>query len=233
MGKRDHWYVPGYKVVTEPQISTLEYLISQDDEYGGAWCGLDHVWPMTIKSLLRRDWIQRSARLDGTGDDYKITNRGRVAAKECREYTPRDYRYDGICAKCGERPKSRARAGYCEVCQKQANRELREKNPRYHTRHKGKVCKNCKKNTITHHKLCNKCHYQNQRAMKRRHAQEIEAGIRDAPICPTCNERPRAIRAGMLIGYCVECNRNHYKGVNKRKYARKMQSRIDRLFGKR
>lgn len=232
MKKRKHWYVPGYKVVTEPQISTLEYLISQDDEYGGTWCNLDNVWPITLKSLLRRDWVQRSPRPNGTGYDYKITLRGRTAATECRAHKTQDYRYDGICSKCGERPKARAHAGYCHVCQKEANRELREKNPKYHMRHKGKLCKNCRKRRITHHKLCNQCHYEHQKAMKQRHAREIEAGKRDAPICPTCKERPRAIRSGILIGYCVECNRQHYRGVNQRKYARKWEAKFNKILGK-
>ena len=233
MGKRDRWYVPGYKVVTEQIVGTLEYLISQDDEYGGAWCNLDHVHHNTLQSLLRRDWIQRSPRPDGSGDDYKITTRGRKAAKECRAHTTRDYRRDGICSRCGERPRSRKNGGYCKPCNQEVTQARRSAHPKYHTRHEGKTCTKCKKRPIRHHKLCNACNYQRGKAQKMRQAAEIEAGIRPAPICPTCNERPRGISNGILLGYCYECNRQKYRDINKQKYARRMQEKIDRLFGKR
>ena len=233
MKQRRVWYVPGHKIVTETLVGALEYLISQDDEYGGACCKLVHVHYNTIQSMLRRGWIQRSPRPDGCGDDYQITTRGRKAAEECRAHVTREYRTDGTCSRCEKRPKSRGTGGYCDVCNQETNREHRKAHPRYHRRHEGKLCPKCKKRPIVHHKLCNQCNYKRGKAQKMRQAAEIEAGLRPAPICPTCKERPRHISNGYLTGYCQECGRKKSTGINKQKRARRMQDKIDRLLGKR
>lgn len=232
MGKARSRRVPGLGMVTHRQMNILASLIEQDDAYGGTWCNLDKVHGRTLNTLQKRDWVQRSPRPMSSAYDYKITNRGRKAYQAYCEYEPAPRRNDGICPRCGERPRD-ARIGYCIPCRREWDREWSSKRTDYHRRNTGKLCYRCGQHPISTNTVCNVCHAQDMVKRRARLADEIHKGQREVPMCPRCNERPRYLGETYILPYCKPCQYEKDVAHYHRRKARKMRERFQRMMAKR
>ena len=217
------WRIPGHGHISEQQILVLEYMVARDDEHGGAWCDLQQFHITTIQSLLRHDRIQLSKRPDN-GVDYKITLRGRKALKVWQEYTPKEYRRDGLCPQCGINPKG-PNSNYCGDCMRGYKRVRKGS----HYLHIGKKCRVCGKRPIVVNHYCSECNYQRQLEYRRNMVAEIKQGKREVPICPRCQKSPRFVSPVTGIrSYCRECDREtkreNYHRRRRRRLAQKLSN---------
>lgn len=131
----------GYPPMTAHQRRVLEHL---RDCKAQDWPAvhLDGVRKHTINALVKRDWIFESPGLDGVR--YTITARGQQALDAYSAPT-RQYRHDGLCPDCGERPvyvtPSGNNLGYCLECRRdRQNRKYRETGTGLTP---GKLCPRC------------------------------------------------------------------------------------------
>ena len=222
------WRLPGHGGISEHMILALEYMIAQDDQYGGAWCDLRQFHQTTIYSLMRRDWVQMSKRPDGHVD-YKLTLRGRKALQAWHEYTPKEYRRDGLCPQCGVNPKGR-NSNYCGDCMREYKRVTpRARGVGVHYKHVGKTCRKCRKRPIVVNHYCSQCNYKRQLEYRQNQAAQIEQGEREIPMCPRCQKSPRMIMPSAgIASYCRECDREisreNYQQRRRRKLTQKLSN---------
>jgi len=194
---------------------------------------LDGVDGRTIRALCdssnehSRGWAFESQGLDGVR--YTITGAGERALKV---YAPRLKRGDGICPRCGERPrrirKRGAKAGtpaaYCVACEsRMAKRKLElgiqhrrpgQLCPRCHKRTRyvspsgriGSYCPHCKK--ILH----NRAHRKERRLLLKR----IQAGEHIPCRRAGCDE-PRRVSGKTVQDYCYRHFRAYMNAYNDRR----------------
>lgn len=98
-----------------PRITALQFVILRDMKVA-----MDAGWPSvfltanphTINLMLERGWIRKSVGIDGTR--YLITWRGEDILRRASR-PRRRRRTDGICPKCGKRPRETGKV-YCRPC---------------------------------------------------------------------------------------------------------------------
>lgn len=222
--------IAGYADMSFTQMDILEYLIAQDDEFGGVWCNLDHFHINALLSLMKADRIISSPRPDGSGkNDYKITLRGRRELEVFKATPPRNWSNSGLCPRCKERPKEPP-LHYCKMCDRQRHREYYEKRGRnqYAYRNKGKLCHDCRRKFIAIGTRCRDCYNQREHKIKAQYLERVLAGEEPVPICPLCNERPRAMTQYAISGYCRPCAAEYAVKARKRNLRRK----FDKLMGR-
>jgi len=165
----------------------------------------------TILTLMERDWIVSG---DKENRHYRITRRGLAVLVECDKQVQRR---DGICFKCGVRPRHVNGNGktenYCYTCERERcnakQRALRRKPPT-------KPCNHCKsaprhqyQPSDTWSKFCYDCDRMLRKERKRPSAKEqrerIRLGLKPVPICGKCKARPVVLCENSVAHYCSTC----------------------------
>lgn len=188
--------------------------------------------PKTIAALLVRDWI---IEVEGPeGRLYKITGRGRKALKATTKRTRRD----GICPRCGERPRYTSKGGrrqpYCRSCMRVVGHEYRQTLNRAELGQR--PCAKCHErprhlypNGTWAHR-CEECLRESRRGIDKRNRERKVAAIRagaPVPICitPGCNN-PRHVTDHDVKRYCVDC----WRLWRQKRMARRIQRRHEGVW---
>lgn len=112
LGKR--WLRRGGRASASGRMIAALQMLRAAKAAGYPFAALDTVHALTIKALVRRDWIFRSKGPDGV--KYTITGRGKMALAAFL----RPVRYfDGLCPCCRTTPRhqsARRRYDYCLAC---------------------------------------------------------------------------------------------------------------------
>ena len=211
--------IKGWGVMSESMYAVLTRLIEAEDE-GNPWVDLDDVFHTTRSALCRKDWAVESPGLDGVR--YKVTGRGRKAYAVFS--TPTEMRrWDGICPRCGLRPKAVTanghKLGYCEACASEAKKR------NYQLRGDGwhhdaeRLCPDCGLRPVHvtangHvHPYCRECKNrrsrQEHRLRNERKRQRIQAGEHIG--CVTCGA-PVYYSENWVYDYCQE----HYRQMQQK-----------------
>lgn len=189
----------------------------------------------TIKHLIERDWIFESHGIDGSVK-YKITGRGLDALKV---YEPPRQRRDGICPRCGIRPRyvspSSGRVNaLCIECERQRGRQRRadgklDGNPL-------RPCSRCGKRPRLQYpggKYSTYCHHcarvtrrQNNRINQRHLLAAVQNGA-TVPLCQHCKKNPRRVSAHSVSKYCPDCQRETQRRTKARHAVKRVFSRHD------
>lgn len=194
---------------------------------------LTDVHKHTLNALVRRDWIFESPGLDGVR--YTITARGQQAL-DAYSVPPRQYRYDGICPDCGERPvhitASGNSLGYCLECRRA--RQIRKYRETGSTLKPGGLCPRCQQrprhtyasgHTIAYCLPCRNALRADERRRKHeRLLARIAAG--EEVLCIRCKQRPRYHTQRQVYDYCQPCYYQQQRAVERRRIAAKFRSII-------
>lgn len=166
----------------------------------------------TVTALEERDWIYAG---DFTAPVYAITLRGEKALKACEGIINRR---DGLCPKCGERPRPITSGGklaaYCHVCESQRAKEKAARGAAKIDPSRG--CSRCgnhplhRYSTGRYSTYCTACEQarsraKSQRSTARRRALAQSGGY--IKLCPRCNQKPVVVTANAIASYCVDCRR--------------------------
>lgn len=203
----------GLPNITETQIHVLRYLL-RCKQQDWPFVPLPDVHPHTIRSLLSKDWIFASEGHDGTR--YGITSRGEKAFKVYEHPTRRS---DGLCPRCGTRPKhttaSGRTSGYCLECDRRRGKRMRALNmPRF----KSDICPNCGirerkcSKTGKVKTYCAKCTREiyHQHLLERIHSGEVI-------LCRRCKNAPRHYTDKRVYDYCYPCWLDYMNAYNRKR----------------
>lgn len=203
----------GHATMTGQMLDILRYL-SACKAQGFQFAELCYPFAhgTTIKGLVERDWIFASVGLDGVR--YCITGRGEDALHAYKEAINRR---DGICPKCGERPRHVRRSGkvdaFCLECLHDLSRRRREvlKN---HMGNLERPCSRCHKRPrhryaggeySTYCRHCERVNRRcNQRKQRRRTLKAVQAGG-PVPLCKKCKAAPCRVYPNSISNYCLAC----------------------------
>ena len=179
----------------------------------------------TINTLVRHDFVFRSAGIDGI--KYKITSRGRTILK-MYELPVESRRYDGICPTCGIRDKhvypSGLKYGYCLECESLRRKRQAQLHGYRPKLVKERICPRCKIRMCHVRKSgvltssCLKC--RNEVATERRPARTaarlaaIAGG--DVPKCYKCDEDVYSTERS-VYDYCQKHLREYMNDYNRRR----------------
>lgn len=165
----------------------------------------------TLNTLEDRDWIVAGDRYQPY---YRITKRGLNILAKCDVQVRRR---DGICFKCGERPRHVNGKGktenYCYECERA---RCNEKQARLRRIPPTKPCRHCK--IAPRHQyqpsgawsnFCADCDRMLRKRRKHTSSRElrelIRQGLRDVPTCPRCKERPCVLHPNSVAYVCAVC----------------------------
>lgn len=203
--------------LTRLHMEIFDYLMQHADEYGDVFMDLSHYDIRVLRRLCKRDLLVKSEGPDGR--KHKITSRGRRYFFIYRDTPPP--RSDGMCPKCGERPKNNT--GYCQPCSTEYRRQLIAANPYHVPVPKEKICKDCRKAKSVQNSRCHACF----RAYKRKTTKAFRDRHADnPPLCTHCGERPRKVYATTLSPYCEPCRAK----LRLEQSAREKKTRLDRTL---
>lgn len=173
----------------------------------------------TVRALVRRDWIVNSTKVGG----MMLTGRG---IKALRELDTPGKRMDGICPRCGERP--REGGSYCLPCRLAYARERRAKSGLTGNR-PDRPCRLCGQPRYVSPNgyvasLCIVCSGRRSREYKWHVRRQINGEMK---MC-RCGRGPLAIsKSGMAYDTCRECqreiNRRHYLNRKRRNMLAKVR----------
>lgn len=165
----------------------------------------------TLFTLAERDWIVEG---DVTESYYRITKRGLNILAKCDEVVQRR---DGMCPKCGDRPRhvngSGRQEAYCYECGRAHDNE---KQTRLRRIPPTKPCRRCKSAPRHQYQpsglwsnFCTDCDRLLRKQRKHTGAKELRERIRrgekPVPTCPACNERPVVLCENSVAHYCAVC----------------------------
>lgn len=215
-----------------PVMSRHMMLVLQDmraaKASGFPFVDLSGVHKRTINALVRFDWIFESPGLDGVR--YKITLRGEKALKVYERPT---YRYDGLCPRCGLRPKknwsSGKTCGYCDECLRK--RDKRQYALKGHQFRPDSVCPMCKERPrLTYrngkqHTYCAECrHARRAQERRRQHDLNLERIARgEVLLCRRCKAQPRYHTNKYVYDLCPDCQRAYMNAYNARRRGKQVQ----------
>lgn len=181
----------------------------------------------TLKGLMERDWIFESRGIDGDVK-YKITGRGLDALEL---YEPNRQRRDGICPRCGIRPRHVAHTGrrmaFCVECER-----ARGRRKRVNGKANGDItrpCSRCKKRPRLQYpgghysSYCHHCavvmHRRSNRINQQRLLKQVRCGG-SVPLCQHCKKNPRHVSANHVCKYCLECQNETLRKTKLRRVLR-------------
>lgn len=169
------------------------------------WLYVGKVPPRQREALERRDWAVFE------GEYASITRRGQKALATYKQ--PPLVRLDGICPRCGERPKAPGLA-FCAECRRTYAREYQPDGE--------KPCPRCgerPRHVTASGRLtvyCAECQRAMMRESIRRRWERVMAG--EQILCARCGKRPVYVTAsGSAYAYCKNC----YKQVQIESHARR------------
>jgi hypothetical protein len=214
----------GLPMMTSRMMAVLKELRTAQDS-DTPFVMIVGVHKRTLNSLIARDWIVADPGLDGWR--YRITGRG---LKALAVYEPVVKRTDGLCPRCGKRPRRLRKTGvlapYCKQCERRMVRRkyalgigrLRpegtcarcHKRPRFVTS-TGRVycyCRHCK-NLIRRHE---------HRRQRKQLLARILAGEHIACIKEGC-DAPRHVFNNTVSDYCLQHWREYMTVYNDRRRA--------------
>ena len=165
----------------------------------------------TLETLEDRDWIVSG---DRTHPYYRITKRGLNILAKCDVQVQRR---DGICFRCGERPRYVNSKGktenYCYECERKRSNE---KQARLRRIKPTKPCRRCK--AAPRHQylpsglwsdFCTDCdrllRKQRKHTTSRELRELIRQGLRPVPTCPRCKEHPCVLHPNSVAHACAVC----------------------------
>jgi hypothetical protein len=196
--------------------------LEQSKEQEFPFVFLEGVGKKTIRALIERDWIFESPGLDGVR--YKITLNG---SKALAAYSTSPYRSDGICPRCGLRPRHMAANGtlqpYCIECKRQqGNRAYALKGNRLKP---DGLCASCKEKPRHVYPsgyvipYCKECRREMRKAEKRRRQARLLARIRAGEFVPClrCKKACRHIAGSTVYDYCYDCYRHQQNSCAKKR----------------
>lgn len=181
----------------------------------------------TRAALMKRDWVVENA--GPNGDPlYQITGRGLAALNE----PARHARRDGICSRCGERPRYVGESGrlqpYCRECQQQIGRDFRDS--LYQAKWGARPCARCgirPRFRYPNGKWSYKCRECTREARRendrKRHETTLEEIRAGAPVPLCCKEgcsEPRYITRGRIQSYCEAHSKARWIGNKDKRLAR-------------
>lgn len=177
----------------------------------------------TLRALVERDWIIISPGIDG--DRYKITSRG---AKTLRAYKKKWQRRDGICPRCGKRPRhvrsSGTKDSYCLECLRAISKRKRDLGIQYINT--DRLCSRCHKHPLHQYPggkfstYCEHCARVNRRKNARKQRRRLFRAIQNGapvPMCKLCKVRPCVVSANTVSEVCYECRRTQGAKHRRRK----------------
>lgn len=181
----------------------------------------------TLETLVERDWIVSG---DVSAPFYRITKRGLDVLAQC---DVRVVRKDGICPRCGERPKHIRASGrqdaYCDECES-ARAKVKEKKrrrtpPTDNCRHCHEHPRHQYQPSGTWSDYCAECDRMLRKLRKHTTAKEyrerIRQGVKPVPLCAACKERPVVLCENSVAHYCAVCRPKKTREWKvKRMYAR-------------
>jgi len=230
------------KVISRPSIGVnltqaqLDALRTLHDAGIGVFVWL-RLHRLTHLKFVNNGWVLYSAPDKRTISDlkalkaqppahYALTAQGEAIYRAfCTGYR----RQDGICSRCGDRPRARG-ASYCRQCENARMRHYREvkaglcrcgqpraqsKSGRYYHQ-----CADC-------HKRRTAAHYANQ------HAKRLAAHAAGNPIlCARCKTRPCYISpsGSSSRATCAECFAAQAQQINVRQYRKRLAARLQQLL---
>lgn len=196
----------GQPSMTGPMLDILRYLlVCKADETPFAPLEYPFAHGITVEGLLERGWIFQSPGLDGVR--YRITGLGEEAL---RLYERRINRRDGICPRCGVRPRhvraSGVRAGFCLECDR-ARCRGKQRNKA------GTPCPRCGGQRYQYpggdySAYCEDCARETRRVNGRKEERALLERIRageSVPMCKSCKAKPRRVFVNSVSSYCAEC----------------------------
>lgn len=201
----------GFDSMTGQMLDVLRYLRTAQEQ-DREWCALGYplAHGITLNALVERDWIFSSDGMDGTR--YKITGRG---LKALDAYETPAQRRDGICARCGERPRHVTSGGrrisYCMECERERSRKRNNA-----SRKQPGICKRCKSapkqqySSGNYADLCIACERARGREKNRRARQQQVRAIQQGgpvPLCVKCKTAPVRVFANSVSRWCAACGR--------------------------
>lgn len=205
-----------YPLITRHMMAVLMHLRDME-ESDTPWVDLDGLRGTTITALIQRDWIVQSKGLDGIR--YRITYRG-LKEMKIYELPVKEYRYDGICPECGQRP--RGKWGYCQQCSREQGR--REYALFGRRRSDDAICPQCRERPL--HRCstgrikayCTECLRVKRREYKRRKYDRLLARIKAGEHlpCPKCGE-PRHYTKNVVYDLCTGCYYEYQRQYRQRR----------------
>lgn len=187
---------------------------------------------VAINNLIERDWIFGSRSAFDNSVLYKITGRGLKALKV---YLPRRNRNDGMCTRCGVRPRQTRSSGkldnYCAECESVRNAQRRKNGTA--DGDPNRCCSRC--GVRPRHQYpggrlssyCTECENARCRERNRRQRQQLLKDIRSGgpvPLCKVCNQRPRRVSANSVSNWCKVCGPEQ---IRKSKLRRVLREKIN------
>lgn len=217
------YYRDGYRAMWGKHLNMLAYLVDCEDA-GYPWVELK-LRPKWQQIFLNEDWLAVSIDKYTGATAYKITLRG----KQLLDVFVHKRRNDGLCPRCGLRPRKRYACGevkgYCGQCFNEIRRNRRTDAP----------CVSCGKRpraltkTGLQIEYCYECNREKYTEWRKkdnaRRRARIEAG--EVIMCPRCKERPVQVTARRVYAYCYEC-KNTINRAATRPYKRNRKLRIMR-----
>lgn len=177
----------------------------------------------TLNMLERHDLIASRKYHDGTVE-YKITVRGQRALAAS---TPK-YRNDGLCPRCGVRPRLREASGklrgYCRECGNVVSSE------RNRAVSKARLCVRCNTNPRRYNsQYCDSCVQQTRRANRRRSHQSRLQRHKNGEIfiCAVegCNERC-AVHPLSVSSYCPAHQRAYQARQRRQRFVKRFTQKV-------
>lgn len=165
----------------------------------------------TLNTLEDRDWIVAG---DKHQPYYRITKRGLNILAKCDVPV---LRRDGICIRCGERPRHVNGSGktesYCYECERA---RCNEKEARLRRIPPKKPCRHCKaaprhqyQPSGTWSDFCADCDRMLRGRRKHRsqseYREQIRQGLRPVPVCASCKAKPVVLCENSVAHYCADC----------------------------
>ena len=165
----------------------------------------------TLFTLAERDWIVEG---DVTESYYRITKRGLNILAKCDVQVQRR---DGICPKCGERPKriddNGRQLAYCDECERERTRlktlRQRKQTPTEPCAHCYERPRHQYQPSGTWSRYCSVCDPLLRKGRKHTTAKErrerIRRGEMPIPVCAECKDRPVVLYENSVSHYCAVC----------------------------
>ncbi len=198
----------GQPSMTGQMLDVLRYLRAVRGQDGGM---VPLAYPLahgiTLHHLIDRDWIVEDAGY------YGITGRG---LKALALYEPRRNRSDGVCPRCGQRPRHVRSSGmsdaYCLECLRARGRKRTAEH-----RNQGdpdRMCSRCHEKPRHRYSgghvstYCADCERERSNAKSRRAKANLLNDIRagaPVPLCQHCKQKPRRVFANSISNYCADC----------------------------
>jgi len=188
--------------MSQRQHDALEQLMTGDE-----WQAVD-LAATTLRAMVNADWVQEA---DGPGGMvYRITRRGRDAYALFAPPTA-PYRKDGLCPRCGDRP--RGEHGYCKECARKKGCENYARNGQRRRREAvGRLCATCGKRPVRvtasgyAKSYCLDCDRRRNREQKRRSTADLLARVNagEHVACTTCGA-PVYATDKWITCYCKDC----------------------------